>query len=188
MRKFSHEELLKQRESRFRFPFCAVLNNIRSLYNVGSLFRTADGAGLEKLWLCGITGIPPSPQISKTALGAEKSIPWEFHARARNCIEHLKAEGWQIVLLEQTPQSLPYSEFCPKERVCLVVGNEVSGVEEDLLPLCDQAIEIPMSGLKISLNVAVAFGIAAYHIQHSLRSFHARFSATKMADRRESAC
>ena len=171
MQKFSHQELLKRQESAStRFPFCAVLNNIRSLYNVGALFRTADGAGLEKLWLCGITGIPPSNQISKTALGAEKSIPWEYQSSAKKCIERLKAEGWQIVLLEQTSQSFSYEEFRPKQKVCLVVGNEISGVGEDLLPLCDQGIEVPMSGLKISLNVSVAFGIAAYHIRTQLAS------------------
>lgn len=171
MRKFSHEELLKRQESdRVGFPFCAVLNNIRSLYNVGSLFRTADGAGLEKLWLCGITGIPPSNQISKTALGAETSIPWEYASSAKDCIQKLKAEGYQIVFLEQTSQSLPFEDFQPGARVCLVIGNETGGVAEDLLPLCDQAIEIPMSGLKISLNVTVAFGVAAYHITKSFRS------------------
>lgn len=168
MRKSTHQELLKQRESRLRFPFCAVLNNIRSLYNVGSLFRTADGAGLEKLWLCGITGIPPSSKISKTALGAELSMPWQYHPNAGECIARLKAEGWKIVFLEQSPQSVPFEEFCPEAPICLVVGNEISGVSEDLLPLGDRAIEIPMSGLKISLNVTVAFGIAAYHIRRSL--------------------
>jgi len=172
MRKFSHEELLIRREpERSRLPFCAVLNNIRSLYNVGALFRTADGAGLQKLWLCGITGIPPSGKISKTALGSEQSIPWEYRSSARQCVERLKTEGWQIVLLEQTPQSLPYEEFCPTAPVCLVIGNEITGVGEDLLPLCGQAIEIPMSGLKISLNVTVAFGIAAYHVRNYLESF-----------------
>lgn len=182
MRKFSHEELLKRREygdSR-RFPFCAVLYNIRSLYNVGSLFRTADGAGLEKLWLCGITGIPPSGKISKTALGAEQSIPWEYSPDARQCLARLKAEGWQIVLLEQTPQSLPYEEFHPKTPVCLVVGNEITGVGDDLLPLCDQAIEIPMSGLKISLNAAVAFGIAAYHIRGQLTKSKSLIAGTPL--------
>lgn len=170
MRKFSHEELLKRREPVMgsRLPFCAVLNNIRSLYNVGALFRTADGAGLQKLWLCGITGIPPSAKISKTALGSEQSMPWEYAASARQCVERLKAEGWQIVLLEQTPQSLSYEAFFPQAPICLVVGNEITGVGEDLLPLCDQAVEIPMAGLKISLNVTVAFGIAAYHVRKQL--------------------
>ena len=167
MRKFSHQELLERREAgRLKFPFCAVLNNLRSLYNVGSIFRTADGAGLEKLWLCGITGIPPSEKISKTALGAEKNIPWEFRKNADECLRELKSKGYQIVLLEQTPQSIPYDEFRPKAPVCLVAGNEISGVSQDLLPFYDAAIEIPMSGLKISLNVTVAFGIAAYHIRN----------------------
>ena len=181
MRKFSHEELLnRQSFERSRLPFCAVLNNIRSLYNVGSLFRTADGAGLEKLWLCGITGIPPSNQISKTALGAEASMPWEYASTAKSCIEKLKAEGYQIVLLEQTTRSLPFEEFRPRPPVCLVVGNEISGVGEDLLPFCDQAIEIPMSGLKISLNVTVAFGIAAYHIRGHLSSRKSSVAGTSL--------
>ena len=171
MVKFSHQELLQRREKeRFQFPFCAVLNNIRSLYNVGSIFRTADAAGVEKLWLCGITGIPPSEKISKTALGAEKSVAWEYCQNARECLERLKARGYQIVLLEQTPQSLSYEEYRPEGPVCLVLGNERSGVTEDILPFCGRAVEIPMSGLKISLNVTVAFGIAAYHIRGHLAS------------------
>ena len=167
-RKLSHEELVQKQKNRDpkKLPVSLILNNIRSLYNVGSIFRTADGVGLEKIWLCGITGIPPDSQISKTALGAEDSVPWEFQTSARQAIEKLRKENYQIVLLEQTAQSIPYQEFKPKGPVCLVVGNEITGVSEDLLPLCDAAIEVEMAGIKNSLNVAVAFGIVAYHIRH----------------------
>lgn len=172
MRKMTHEELsVRQGESGQspRLPFVAVLNNIRSLYNVGSLFRTADGVGVEKLWLCGVTGIPPSNKISKTALGAEKSVPWAFSKDAVSCVRKLKEEGYQIVLLEQTVNSVPYQGFIPEGKVALVVGNEIEGVSDELLSLCDAAVEIEMAGLKISLNVTVAFGIAAYHFRNQLR-------------------
>ncbi len=167
-RKLSHEELVQRQKNQAqgKLPFSLILNNIRSLYNVGSIFRTADGVALEKIWLCGITGVPPDSQISKTALGAEHSVPWEFQSSARQVIEKLRKESYQIVLLEQTAQSIPYQEFRLKGPVCLVVGNEITGVSEDLLPYCDAAIEIEMAGIKNSLNVAVAFGIVAYHIRH----------------------
>ncbi len=174
MRKLSHEELLTRqqtvREARKPLRFCAVLNNIRSLYNVGSVFRTADGAGLEKLWLCGVTGIPPDAKISKTALGAEKSVPWEYARSARACIENVKREGYEILFLEQTAASIPYEKYEPHGPVCLVLGNEIEGVSGELLELCDKALEIEMAGLKISLNVTVAFGIAAYHIRARMKS------------------
>lgn len=172
MRKLNHEELSARQESEKqqpRLPLVGVLNNIRSLYNVGSIFRTADGAGLEKLWLCGVTGIPPDTKISKTALGAEKSVAWEFAKDAVTCVRNLKSQGYQIVLLEQTVKSIPYQEFVPQGPVAVVVGNEISGVSDDLMELCDQAVEIEMTGLKISLNVTVAFGIVAYHIKNQLQ-------------------
>lgn len=170
MQKLSHAQLVSRQEVRPpRLPFTVVLNNIRSLYNVGSVFRTADGAGVEKIWLCGITGIPPSTKISKTALGAEKEVPWEFAADARSCVMKLKAQGYQIVLLEQTDRSLSYENFQPDEKVCLVLGNENGGVSDSLLDLADAAIEIEMTGLKNSLNVTVAFGVAAYHFRSFMK-------------------
>jgi tRNA G18 (ribose-2'-O)-methylase SpoU len=172
MRKLSHQELVRRQknQSQAKLPFSVVLNNIRSLYNVGSIFRTADGVGLEKIWLCGITGIPPDAQIAKTALGAEKAVPWEYRENAVSVMEELRRNGYQIVLLEQTQQSIPYDEFHPKSPVCLVLGNEISGVCEDLLPCCGLALEIEMAGIKNSLNVTVAFGIVAYHIRQSLKA------------------
>jgi 23S rRNA (guanosine2251-2'-O)-methyltransferase len=183
MRKLSHAELVERQvaQSPKTLPFCAILNNIRSLYNVGSIFRTADGAGLEKLWICGVTGIPPDTKISKTALGAEKSVPWEYVRHAKTCAENLKARGYQIILLEQTEKSIPFDEFKPEGPVCLIVGNEISGVSDELLPYCDAAVEIEMAGLKNSLNVTVAFGIMAYQLRKQLLNAgsQARRSAIK---------
>ncbi len=167
MRKLSHQELVNRQKNRSAgpLPFCVLLNNIRSLYNVGSIFRTADGAGIEKLWLCGITGIPPDNQISKTALGAEKSVAWEYRREAVPLIQELKLKGYQIILLEQTEKSIPFQDFSPEFPVCLVLGNEIEGVSENLLPFCDQAVEIEMAGEKNSLNVTVAFGVLAYYLR-----------------------
>ena len=175
MRKLSHQELVTRQtasQNQPKLPITVVLNNIRSLYNVGSIFRTADGAGIEKIWLCGITGVPGKSRsrIEKTALGAEKAIPWEYRETAASIIHELKAKGYQIVLLEQTERSIPYEEFHPEAPACIVVGNEITGVGEEILPLCDVAVEIGMAGLKNSLNVTVAFGIIAYHFRNVLKS------------------
>lgn len=172
MRKLTHLELLERQKIQnqaLRLPFTVVLNNLRSLYNVGSIFRTADGVGVEKIWLCGITGIPPDSKISKTALGAEKRVPWEYCQRASDCVRALKSAGYQIVLLEQTVKSQPYEEFAPSAPVALVLGNEITGVDDDLLSYCDVAVEIGMAGIKNSLNVAVAFGVVAFHFRHCLK-------------------
>ena len=171
MRKLTHQELIS-RQAAVREPrlsFTAVLNNVRSLYNVGSIFRTADGVGCEKLWLCGITGIPPSGKISKTALGAEEAVPWEYSRDVAGPVRKLREEGYHVVLLEQTVKSVPIHEFQPEGPVCLVAGNEVTGVSEELLSLSDTSVEIEMTGLKNSLNVTVAFGVAAYHIRYGLK-------------------
>jgi len=176
VRKLSHPELVARQETRQkepRLPFCAVLNDIRSLYNVGSIFRTADGAGVGKLWLCGITGHPPDTQITKTALGAEKEVPWEYRRDAREVLRELKSQGYRIVFLEQLAESIPYQDYHPVDPVCLVVGNEVAGVSDGLVSLCDETIEIDMAGLKNSLNVSVAFGVVAYHFRNCLKATRA---------------
>lgn len=177
MRKLSHEEIVARqtvKQTQPHLPVTVVLNNIRSLYNVGSVFRTADGAGVEKIWLCGITGAPPQDQIYKTALGAEERVPWEYARDVFSVINGLRQQGYQIVLLEQTNQSCPYEEFVPQFPLCLVLGNEVEGVSEGLVPLCDQAVDIEMRGIKNSLNVGVAFGIVIYY----LRMCHKRIGWT----------
>ncbi len=168
MRKLTHEEIVVRQViglNEPRLPFCVILNNIRSLHNVGAIFRTADGVGVEKIWLCGITGYPPQGGIAKTALGAQDHVPWEYREDPIVLAEELKERGYQIVLLEQTAGAVSHDVFVPKVPVCLVIGHEVSGVSERLVSLCDAAIEIEMAGIKNSLNVAIAFGVAAYHIR-----------------------
>ena len=152
---------IKQRQ---RNPVCVVLDNIRSLYNVGSIFRTSDAAGIEKLFLTGITGKPPRAEITKAALGADKSVPWEYVTSAVEVVEELKAKGYQIVVLEHTDTPQIYCQVKYKFPVCLVVGHEITGVSQEVIDLADLAIEIPMFGIKQSLNVSVAYGIAIYEI------------------------
>lgn len=175
MRKLTHEEIVSRQRRRSAInpatPLMVVLNNIRSLHNVGSIFRTCDGVGVEKLWLCGLTGYPPNARLAKTALGAERSVAWEYRKDIIALIKEIKSRGYEIVLLEQTNQSIPYNEFRPQGPVCLIVGNEIEGVAADIVPLCDIAVEIEMDGAaKNSLNVSVAFGIMAYHIRTCLKT------------------
>ena len=143
---------------------CVLLNNIRSLHNVGSVFRTSDGAGVKKIYLTGQTGYPPREEITKTAIGAEEVVPWEYYIDPIDCINRLKEDGVEIVALEQTKKSVDYKKLKPKLPICLVVGHEIDGVSKEILNLCDSAIEIPMLGKKQSLNVSVAFGIAIYQL------------------------
>jgi 23S rRNA (guanosine2251-2'-O)-methyltransferase len=168
MKKLTNEEIVarqKLKRAEPRIPLVVVLDDIRSLHNVGAIFRTADGVGVSKIWLCGITGCPPHAQIRKTALGAEEAVPWEYAPDAIMVLERYKRAGHQIVLLEQATESREYDRFDPKGPVCLVVGNEITGINEQLLELCDEIIEIPMAGGKNSLNAAVAFGVVAYHLR-----------------------
>lgn len=172
MRKLTHAQIVNRQVkqlSKKRIPLVVVLNNIRSLHNVGSIFRTADGVGVEKIYLCGYTGYPPQSGIEKTALGAQQHVPWEYKESAVFVIQKLKQDGYQIILLEQIENSISHDAFKPKGPVCLVLGNEITGISEELLGLADGAIEIDMAGIKNSLNVAVAFGIVAYHIRHFLK-------------------
>ena len=171
MRKLSHEEIVSRqvKQSRLpRVPLVVILDNIRSLYNVGSIFRTADGIGVAKIFLCGITGYPPQVDISKTALGAEESVVWEYRENVLEVIENLKLKGFQIVMLEQTEGAISYEDFKAQGPVALVVGNEVDGVSDAIIPFCDQAIEISMRGIKNSLNVAVAFGVVGFCLRQKM--------------------
>lgn len=148
-------------------PFYIICDNIRSLENIGSIFRTADALGVDKIFLTGICGRPPHSKISKTALGAEKNIPWEYHQQIWRLIDKLKKEKVFIVVLEQTKNSLPYNKFKPKFPLVLIIGNEIKGVSPAVLKKADQVIYLPMFGQKESLNVAVAFGVAGYWIRCS---------------------
>ncbi len=143
-----------------------VAQNVRSLFNIGSFFRYADVFGVKKIYLCGYTGFPPRDQISKTALGAEAWIPWEHKRQTLNLIKQLKKNGIRIVVLETGPKSKPLSKFKPKFPLALVVGNEIEGVNKNILVLADEILKIPMLGRKESLNVVVAAGIALYQLQN----------------------
>ena len=139
-----------------------VCDNLRSLYNVGSIFRTSDAIGVKKIYLAGITGTPLQKGVLKVSLGAENSVPWEHVGSAWQLIEKLKKQGRQIIALELTTKSVDIKKFKPRWPCVLIVGNEVNGVSRSLLNRADVAIKIPMKGIKESLNVAVAYGIAAY--------------------------
>jgi len=173
VRKLTHEEIVSRQVIKAghpRLPVCVALNNIRSLHNVGNIFRTADGAGIEKIWLCGITGYPPQGGIAKTALGAQDHVSWEYREDILALLKELKNAGYQIVLLEQMQGSVSHDVFKARFPVCLVVGNEVDGVAEGLPFICDAAIEIEMAGIKNSLNVAVALGIAVYQLRTQFKN------------------
>ncbi len=141
-----------------------ILNNIRSRENVGSIFRTADAAGVAKIYLCGITPTPPHEKISKTALGAETYVSWEYCKETWRLLEKLKKEGMNVVALEQTKKSVDLFKFKPKFPLTLVLGNEVGGLSPKILKYCGKKVVIPMHGKKESLNVSVAAGIALFRL------------------------
>ena len=145
-------------------PMVLVLDNIRSMHNVGSAFRTCDAFNIEKLYLCGITATPPQKEISKTALGATESVEWKYEEDVLELAKELKSDGYAVILVEQTDTSVMLQDFdfTKYGKIALFVGNEVFGISEGLLPLCDAAIEIPQFGTKHSLNVAVATGIVLW--------------------------
>ncbi len=170
MRKLRFEEIKRTRptleeiEKEGRFPISVVAENIRSLFNVGSIFRTCDAARIERLYLAGFTGRPPRNEISKTALGAEQSVPWTAVSDVCELLTSLKQRGHQIVALEHTDASVDFRQANYRFPLTLVVGNEVEGVSEEAIALADLAVEIPMFGVKQSLNVSVATGIALFEI------------------------
>ena len=144
--------------------FFVICDNIRSLENIGSIFRTADALAVDKIYLCGISGKPPHHKISKTALGAEETIPFEYFRQTWRLIEKLKKDKIQIVALEQSKSAVPYTKFEPSFPLALIIGNEVKGVSKETLKKVDKTIYLPMYGKKESLNVSVAFGVAGYQI------------------------
>jgi 23S rRNA (guanosine2251-2'-O)-methyltransferase len=154
-----------------KLPVVIVLDNIRSLHNVGSAFRTADAFTMEKIFLTGITGTPPHREIEKTALGATLSVPWEYVVETKDLLHRLKLEGYTIVIIEQTSESISLNSFNPDagKKYCLVFGNEVNGVSDDAIEFGDLAIEIPQHGTKHSLNISVCLGIVAWEFFKHLR-------------------
>lgn len=151
-----------------RLPLAVLLDNVRSLWNVGSIFRSADGCGVAEMLLAGITGTPPRPQIAKTALGAEQAVAWSYRADPLEALDELLSRGYVPVALETSAAAVSIEELDWPARPGLVIGNEVTGISPPLLARCDLRASIPMRGVKDSFNVAVAFGIAAHHAARRL--------------------
>lgn len=150
-------------------PVTVLLDNIRSLYNVGAFFRTADGAGAERLILSGITGCPPNNAITKTALGAQESVAWERVSDPRTRLDQLREAGYEAAAVETAPHAVDLFDWKPCFPVCLLFGNEVDGVRPELLDRCDVFVRIPMLGVKHSLNVATAGGVVLYELLRKYR-------------------
>jgi tRNA G18 (ribose-2'-O)-methylase SpoU len=173
MQKLSMDELNRKTVAEFKrsekTPVIAVLENIRSAYNVGSVFRTADAFLLEGIYLTGYTCIPPHKEIKKTALGAEDTVEWKHFANASTAIEHLKQEGYKVYAVEQVVDSLSLEKmtFERDEKIAVIFGNEVSGVEQETILKCDGCIEIPQLGMKHSINIATAAGVVLWEIVRS---------------------
>lgn len=174
MRKLKVTELKRIDVSQFKAsdktPLIVVLDDVRSMYNVGSVFRTADSFRLEKIMLCGITACPPHPEIHKTALGAELSMEWESSPSVIDSVNKLHEEGYEVYALEQVEHSVPLQNFKVEQgkKYALILGNEVKGVSQEAVNICDGAIEIPQFGTKHSMNVSVSGGIAIWQIASQL--------------------
>ncbi|HPN37844.1 MAG TPA: RNA methyltransferase [Melioribacteraceae bacterium] len=177
MRKLTHLEITEKRvtletlNSAKKMPVYVMLDSIRSGYNVGSIFRTSDAAMISKLLLCGYTPTPPNKEVLKTSLGATESIDWEYVTDPVEKIRHLKDLGFTIAALEISENSIPYYSIEPDFfPICLIVGNEITGVKQELLDLCDYSFEIPQYGIKHSLNAAVAYGISIFELRKIFNS------------------
>jgi tRNA G18 (ribose-2'-O)-methylase SpoU len=151
-------------------PVAVLLDNVRSMYNVGSFFRTADGAGLEKLYLCGITAKPPKRGITKTALGAEKTVPWEHDWDGLALARATRERGYELAAIETSIHAVDLFDWRPRFPVCLIFGHEVQGIRPELATLCDTHVRIPMLGSKHSLNVATAGGVVVYELLRKYRA------------------
>jgi 23S rRNA (guanosine2251-2'-O)-methyltransferase len=175
MKKLSLAELGRVDVDTFRqspkVPVCVVLDNVRSLHNVGSTFRTADAFNIEKIYLTGITGTPPHREIHKTALGATESVAWEYAKDPLAVLGDLHTDGYRLVAVEQTTESIPLDAYTvqPGTKYCLVFGNELHGVTDAIIDAVDQAIVVPQDGTKHSLNVAVCLGIVLWDFYKKLR-------------------
>jgi 23S rRNA (guanosine2251-2'-O)-methyltransferase len=179
MRKLLHYELLEKRLTHDmaisvkKHPIILIIDSVRSAYNIGSIFRSADSAGIEKIILCGYCPIPPREDISKTALDADSTVAWEYVKQCTDAILDCKEKGYSVLAVELTDSGIPYDALeASHYPLALVVGNEVSGIDDECIALCDGAIEIPMYGVKHSLNVAVASGIIIYEAVRTFRSIN----------------
>lgn len=146
---------------------CVVLDNIRSAHNVGSVFRSADSFKVDKVWLCGICAVPPSPEIHKSALGAEFSVDWVYEKETMDAVRKLKEDGYVVLSVEQTVNSIKLDKFVPEpcKKYALVLGNEVDGVQQEVVDASDGVLEIPQFGTKHSLNISVTAGIVLWHFR-----------------------
>ncbi|MBS4012868.1 MAG: RNA methyltransferase [Bacteroidetes bacterium] len=174
MKKLSMDELNRMSVDEFhrtdKFPLVIVLDNIRSMMNIGSVFRTADAFRVESIFLCGITATPPNREIHKTALGATESVDWKYFEKTTDAIMQLKKDDFFVVAMEQTDSSISLSNFKPSndKKYAIVFGNEVKGVEDEVLKMCDACIEIPQFGTKHSLNIAVTAGMVVWDFYSKL--------------------
>lgn len=155
-----------------QLPVAVLLDNVRSMYNVGAFFRTADGIGIEKLYLCGITAYPPKKAISKTALGAEEHVAWEHSWDGPAMVSDLRVRGYEIAAIETSLHSVDLFEWRPNFPVCVLFGHEVDGIRPEMLALADTHVRIPMLGQKHSLNVATAGGVVMYELLRKYRALH----------------
>ncbi|MDP3469124.1 MAG: RNA methyltransferase [Daejeonella sp.] len=168
MRKLKTEELgrvgIEDFKKQDKLPITVILDNVRSMHNIGSIFRTSDGFAIEKIYLCGITAQPPHREIEKTALGATQSIEWVYSSGISEIILELKAAQYTVIAIEQAQNSVMLNDFRPKtsEKYALIFGNEVNGVSEDAMKLIDTCIEIPQFGTKHSFNIVVSAGIVLW--------------------------
>ena len=175
MRKLDNEELPRLTVDDFKqadkMPIVVVIDNVRSCNNVGSVFRTSDAMLVSKICLCGITATPPDKEIHKTALGAENTIDWEYYKETNEAVGLLRKDGYTIIAIEQVEGSISLSDYLPSpdEKLALIFGNEVKGVQQDIVNLCDKSIEIPQFGTKHSFNIAVSAGIVLWDLFNKLK-------------------
>ncbi|MCK9204282.1 MAG: RNA methyltransferase [Bacteroidales bacterium] len=175
MRKLSMTELNRLTVDEFKtsekIPIAIILDNIRSLNNIGSVFRTADAFRLSAIFLCGITAVPPHREIHKTALGATESVSWTYYPSSVDAVSNLEAEGYRVIAVEQTDDSIPLAEFHPEPdgKLAFIFGNEVHGIDDNVLEITKECIEIPQYGTKHSINVSVAVGIVIWDVFSKLK-------------------
>lgn len=175
MRKIRNEELGRKTIEEFKqsskIPITVVLDNIRSMNNIGSVFRTSDAFLIEKIFLCGITAQPPHNDIRKTALGATESVDWEYYEKTENAVKYLKSEKYIIIAIEQVEKSIMLNNFTidKNKKYALIFGNEVKGVQQQIVNMCDFFIEIPQEGTKHSLNISVSAGVVLWDFFQKLK-------------------
>lgn len=175
MRKLNITELNRINKEEFKksekLSLIIILDNVRSLHNVGSVFRSSDAFRVESIYLCGITATPPQAEIHKTALGAEDTVDWKYYEKTQDAVIELKEEGVEVLAIEQVEGSIMLQNFVPQpnKKYAIVFGNEVKGVQQEVVDMCDNCIEIPQFGTKHSLNVSVTAGILIWDFAYKLK-------------------